>query len=54
MAKGFIKTVHRGGTANHDANIYALVDDYQNWKRGDVIRTRPKDILRGYQKKKTQ
>jgi hypothetical protein len=43
LAKGFIKIQHRGGAAEHDATIYALVDDYLKWKRGVVFRTRPKE-----------
>ena len=50
LAKGFIKIAHKGGAYDKDKNLYALTDDYKKWRLGDPpIRTRPKDVRRGYQ-----
>jgi hypothetical protein len=52
LAKGLIKIAHQGGAYDKDKTLYSLVDDYKRWRPGDPpIRTRPKDIKRGYQGK---
>ena len=52
LAKGFIEIVEHGGVYEKHKSIYALVDDWVNWKVGDPpIRLRQKDRRRGYQGK---
>jgi len=53
LAKGFIKIINPGGCYEKDKATYALVDDWMNWRQlSPPIRTRPKDVRRGYQGKK--
>ena len=52
LAKGFIEIVHQGGLGEHDKARYALIDDYQQWKPGNVFRSRNRDVRRGYQGRK--
>ena len=52
LAKGFIEIVNRGGCFEKDKATYALVEDWKNWRQGNrPIRTRAKDVNRGYQGK---
>lgn len=52
LEKGFIKIVRSGGAYDKDKTIYGLVDDFKGWRPGDPpIRTRKRDILRGFQGK---
>lgn len=49
LAKGFIKIVRRGGAYQKDKSVYALVDDWRDWRPGMVIRVREKETrVRGY------
>jgi len=53
LAKGFIEVVDPGGAYEKHKAIYALVDDYLKWCKGDPpIRKRQKDTKRGWQKGK--
>ena len=55
MEKGFLKIVHHGGAYKKDKTIYAITDDWQWWRPGQVIYKRPKDSRqRGYRKPKTK
>jgi len=55
LAHGFIEIRHRGGAYQKDKTIYALIDDWQWWRPGMVIRKREPDTrCRGYNSKKTK
>jgi hypothetical protein len=50
LAKGFIEIIHPGGLCENDKAVYALREDFKNWRSGDrAIRTRQKDVHRGFQ-----
>ncbi len=51
LAKGFIEIVDPGGCYEQHKAVYGLTDDYLLWQPGQVIRTRERDIKRGYQGK---
>jgi len=55
LAKGFISIVDPGGMFEQHKAVYALEEDYLRWNSNDkqVIRIRKRDVLRGYQKRKT-
>ncbi|MFH1217813.1 MAG: hypothetical protein V1706_15060 [Pseudomonadota bacterium] len=49
LAKGFIKIVYQGGNIQGDRTIYALIDDWQFWQSGQVMRERAKRLMnRGF------
>lgn len=53
LAKGFIEIINPGGLYDKDKAIYGLTDDYRKWRPGNSpIRTRSRDVQRGYQGKK--
>lgn len=53
LAKGFIEIINPGGLYDKDKAIYGLTDDYRKWRPGDPpMRTRSRDVQRGYQGKK--
>lgn len=53
LAKGFIMIVEYGGAYEKHKSVYALVDDWMNWRVGDPpIRLRQKERQRGYQGKR--
>lgn len=50
LAKGFISIVDPGGLYENHKAVYALEEDYRQWRPGDdPIRTRERDVRRGYQ-----
>jgi hypothetical protein len=52
LAKGFIEIVEYGGAYEKHKSVYALIDDWMNWKVGDTpIRLRKRERQRGYQGK---
>ncbi len=51
LAKGFIEIVDPGGCYEQHKAVYGLTDDYLLWQTGHVIRTRERDVKRGYQGK---
>ena len=53
LAKGFISIIDPGGLYEMHKAVYALEEDYRNWRRGDdPIRTRGRDARRGFCGKK--
>ena len=52
LAKGFIKVVDAGGAYQKHKSVYALVDDWKNWRPGIIFRTRDKSAKRGWQRSK--
>ena len=53
LAKGFIEIVNPGGLFERDKALYALTIEFRFWRRGTPpIRTRQRDMKRGYQGKK--
>ncbi len=52
LAKGFIEIMNPGGLYVKDSALYALCNDYLNWKPGDPPkRVRKRDVHRGFQGK---
>jgi hypothetical protein len=52
LAKGFLEIVEQGGAYDRHKTKFGLVGDWIDWKpRDPPIRTRPKDVKRGYQGK---
>ena len=52
LAKGFISIVDPGGAYEKHKAVYALEENYRNWRPGDgPIRQRNRDLKRGYQNK---
>ena len=45
LAKGFIEVVYQGGNIVGDRTIYGLTDDWQEWTKGKVFRTRNKRVI---------
>jgi len=55
LEKGFISIVRQGGAYKQDKSIYALENDWRQWKPGDVFKTRKKDSRTlGYRKPQNQ
>ena len=53
LAKGFVSIAHRGGGYKQDKSIYALSDNWMNWRHGIVFETREKvKVQRGFCKPK--
>lgn len=53
LARGFIKTIHRGGGYNKDKAIYELINQWLFWQPGVVFEKRKKEsIKRGFCKPK--
>jgi len=53
LAKGFISIIDPGGLYEKHKAVYALEEDYRRWRRGDdPVRTRGRDVRRGFQGKK--
>lgn len=42
LAKGFISIIKQGGAFQKDKTIYGLTDDWKQWRKGDVLRTKPR------------
>lgn len=48
MARGFINIAHHGaGGKKGDVSLYEISDKWRNWKEGDIIFKRQKDIRQG-------
>lgn len=49
---GFVEVVKHGGGSKNDYNVYRICEDWQNWKPGNVVRTRPERMRKiGFQRK---
>lgn len=48
LERGFIRIRHRGGLGEHSNTIYALCDNWQEWKPGLNFGQRPKRKKQGF------
>jgi len=54
LAKGFLKIEHHGGGCQKDMSVYSLSNQYELWRKGLVIATRPKSVRKGFMDKARQ
>lgn len=52
LEHGFICVMVHGGKAKGDPNIYAIIDDWKAWKKGDIVNEIEKNGKVGWQRAK--